>query len=83
MSLIRNGQSDVKKHLSSLGKMHLHLVQKATEADAAGFSGDGVTTTEPNASYPALKAGESATGIDAAVAPSPSVKSSISPKMQS
>lgn len=83
MSLIRNGQSDVKKHLSSLGKKHLHLVEKATEPDATGFSGDGVTATEPNEFYPTLKAGESATGIDAAVASSPSVGSSIPPKMQS
>ena len=83
MSLIRNGQSDVKKHLSSLGKKHLHWVEKATEPDATGFSGEGVIATEPNASYPALKAGESDAGLDAAVASSPLVGSSIPPKMQS
>jgi hypothetical protein len=52
MSLIRNNQSDVRKHFSSSGKKHLHLVGSATEPDATGFSGDGPPSTEPIAPNP-------------------------------
>lgn len=64
MSLIRNNQSDVRKHLSSHGKKHLHLVGSTTEPDATGFSGDGPASTEPNAQDPVS---QSAAGINSTI----------------
>jgi len=49
MSLIRNDESNVKKHFSSHGEKHLHLVRAATEPDATGFSGDDLASAAPNA----------------------------------
>ena len=66
MSLIRNNQSDVRKHLSSRGKKHLHLVGSATEPDATGFSGDGSASTEPIAQTPVS---QSATVINSMIGP--------------
>jgi hypothetical protein len=48
MSLIRNNQSDVRKHLSSHGKKHLHLVGSTAEPKATDSSRDGPASTEPN-----------------------------------
>jgi hypothetical protein len=49
MGLIRNNESDVKKHFSSHREKHLHLVRTATEPDATGFSGDDLASAAPNA----------------------------------
>jgi hypothetical protein len=51
MSLL-NRKTDLQKHLSSHGRKHLHLSDPATQPDATGFSGDGVTIAEPNTSNP-------------------------------
>lgn len=61
MSLIRNNQSDVRKHLSSPGNLRLHLVGSAAEPDATGFPGDGSGNTQP--SVPELIS-QSAAGVD-------------------
>jgi hypothetical protein len=49
VSLIGNGKSTVKNHLSSHRKHHLHLVDAGTEPDATGFSGDDAASREPAA----------------------------------
>jgi hypothetical protein len=56
MSLL-NRKSDVQRHLSSHGRKHPHLLDPATQPDATGFSGDGVTNTERIAPDPVLQSG--------------------------
>ena len=48
MSLISNGRSDVKNHLSAHHKSHLHLVGPDSQPDATGFSGNEAVSTETN-----------------------------------
>jgi hypothetical protein len=38
MSLINKGQSDVKRHISLLGRKHFHVESSFTEHDANGAS---------------------------------------------
>jgi hypothetical protein len=70
VSLIRNNQSDVRKHLSSHGKKHLHLVGSATEPDATGFSGDSPGTV-PDALDPILQSAPGNNHVSDGAAASP------------
>jgi hypothetical protein len=49
VSLIGNGKSAVKNHLSPHRKSRLHLVDASTQSDATGFSGDDAADTNPAA----------------------------------
>jgi hypothetical protein len=60
MSLVRNRQSDVKRHISSLQRKHIHIEQghPITGSDANVASGDDHVNTESDAAVLARRFAE-------------------------
>jgi hypothetical protein len=70
MSLIGNGNSDVKNHFSKHRRSNLHLVTAANHGDDAGVSQENVEIARANAPDPNLTSDQqTAIGSPAAASP--------------
>jgi hypothetical protein len=70
MTLLGNGKSDVRNHLSTYRKANLHLVSKGTQPDAASLPQENVENAKASALGPSVtSASQSAIGPPANAVP--------------